>query len=500
MTLQLNLNPANSIPQAVLARIRASLARSADGRNAAERAPLLAPPAWAANTVYQAGEVVTNAGGGAGNLYICSVAGQSAASVGPTGVGAATIVDNAASWQYFGAVKTVTSQANAPAVSFAAYTTTPANSWYWANAAQTYSAAVTGGPQYFYLDGGYWVNTTQFGGTPGMTCFNALGGSVDTATAGGVTSSFWNNRPGSFTIRSDAPKLMINGAVNYAAGAGGMFVEIDETPLSDTPFFPTANGQGLVLDFSAVTGREVRTIRVYASYITGVSTFDTTSQVWAYVPPNPFTMAVVGDSTGVGSAAGPFGLDNYNWQKRLARMIGCDNTFNNAVGSIGFCAQNTNGFAYLQSFAAIPGYSPDVVFVAGNLNDQSTASATRQAAITAFLQNLRSKLPVATVIVVGPWGATQNASAGLVSCEADLGIALAAQNDPNMFFVPLIARSSGQSWVTGTGTIAAPAATGNSSQYVYSDGTHPVALAHKDFMPKVYADVFRSVIQRVASY
>ena len=55
--------------------------------------------AWAASTVYAAGQRVTNNG----NVYLCTTGGTSAGSGGPSG-GGATIADNTAVWQYLSAV------------------------------------------------------------------------------------------------------------------------------------------------------------------------------------------------------------------------------------------------------------------------------------------------------------------------------------------------------------------------------------------------------------
>lgn len=60
-------------------------------------ATIAAVTAWAPSTVYAVGDRRTNSG----NVYICTVAGASAGSGGPTGTGTG-IVDNLATWNYLG--------------------------------------------------------------------------------------------------------------------------------------------------------------------------------------------------------------------------------------------------------------------------------------------------------------------------------------------------------------------------------------------------------------
>jgi hypothetical protein len=489
-----------AIQSSLLARIRAGLALSANGNNPADRAPLLAPPAWVTSTAYIVGQVVTNTGGGAGNLYICSVAGTSGAT-GPTGQAAATQVDGTASWQYFGPALTTTSNPLAPTVSFANFTSCGSASYFWCNAAQTTQKAATGSPNFFTLDGGFWQNNTLFGGTPGMWCYAALGASnTGATTVGGITSNYWANPSGQVTFYTDAPKFMLGGAVNVnAAGPGGGFVEIDDIPLSDSPFYNTTNNNfGLLIDYTAVGGRKTRKVRLYCHSLSGVSTFDNISQVWAYTAPNPYKIGWIGDSISAGSNGGPFGELNYSAMARFCRMCGCESLFNQAVGGMGFW-NVINTYTFQTSAVSFTLYNPDVIILCGNYDDAGATSLQRTSSVITCLTYLRGAFPNAMLLGFGPWGSVQNGSASWLQLEADMQAGFTAMNDPNIFFIPLMNRSTGLPWVTGTGTIAAPG-NGNSSEYVYSDSVHPTALAHKEYIPRVYAMAFRNLIGSFTAY
>ena len=476
--------------KSLLAKVLAGIIAAAGNENAAQRAPLLPPPAWIANHTYASGEVCTNAGAGAGNLYIATTYGASAASGGPTGQGPALLVDNAQTWQYFGPVLTTVASITAPAVSAAALSTAPAGSWYYANALDTANAAAPAGHGYFTFDGGYWQDqTAAFNGLNGITCYGNLGGGSVTATVGGIASAFWTTPGGSVTFRIDAPKMLISASAN---GGNGCYVEVDDAPLSDTYYYTTA-ANGIVLDFTAAGGIKPRKIRVYCSSFHGVSTMDAVSQVWAYVTPNPYQLAVVGDSTTQGSGAGPFGAGNWNVSYRIARLMGCENVVQSACGAMGFYT-TANGYNFTTSTIALTLTPPDLILVNGNFDDKLVASATRQAAILNFLVVTRARFPLAYIVFFGPWGANYNGNATITGCEADIAAAVMTFADPWVYFIPLIARPTGKPWVDGVGNTQNLSGTGNADRYVAGDGTHPIALAIKDYMAWIYVESLKSVL------
>lgn len=485
--------------QSLLARIRAAMARSANGNNSAERAPLLAPPAWVLSTAYIQGQVVTNTGGGAGNLYICTVAGTSAGSGGPTGQGSALIVDGTVTWQYFGVVLTATSSPLAPAVSTALYSTNGSKSYFWYAPSTVTQAYAPGTPAYFYFEG-LWNQATLSGGTLGGTSYGQLGQSTGVATVTGpngnsLTASNWQNPSSSYTFYTDAPKFMIGGLYNvFPSVPAGGFIEIDDVPLQDTPQWNTATANaGILLDFTAVGGRKTRKIRVYNAHISGVSTFDNVSQVWAYQPENEYRIGWIGDSISAGSAGGPVGEANNGAITRTCRMIGNENVYNQAVGGMGFIAP-VNGYNFLSTAQTLALYSPDLVIVAGNFDDNGLTSAARQNQVVAFLKYVRGILPNCFIVVFGVWSPPSLTNA--LALETDLQTAVATFNDAYTYFIPLATRASGNPWVTGTGNIGA-LSTGNSSSYVYTDNTHPICLAHKEYIPKVYAAELRRLFNSV---
>ncbi len=483
--------------RSLLNKIIAGLSACAGGQNPAQRPPLLPPTPWATATQYIQGMVVCGIAGAALNLYICTVA-IAASATAPTGTLTATQVDGAGAWQYLGPVTTTVAQAGAPAVSFAASTGAGSNSYFWVNPAETTQKYATGSPNFFTFEGGFWQAANQFGGAPGYNNYAQLGASnTGSTTVGGITSNFWANPNGSVTFCTDAPKIMIGGLQNTNTGSAlGGFVEIDDVPLSDGPLYNFANnGFGLVIDYTGATasaGRKVRKYRIYTGNFMGVSVFDNVSQVWAYRSPNSYKIGWIGDSISAGSAGGPFGGLQASAMCRFSRMVGCENLFNQSVGGMGF-VNPINGYTFQTAALSLTLFNPDVIIICGNYDDAGYASSVRQAAVISCLQYLRATFPNAMIIGFGPWGSVQNGSAAWIALENDLAVSWASLNDNNMFFIPLIVRPSGVPWVSGTANSAAPGL-GNSSVVVYSDSTHPVCYAHREFIPQVYYQAYKQLI------
>jgi hypothetical protein len=478
----------------LIQKIRAALAASSGNQNPAQRPPLLATPAWTASTTYAAGQVVTN--GGAGNLYVCCVYGISAASGGPTGQAGAQQTDNTTAWQYFGQQLTYTSSVIAPVVSFVAYPTT-GHQWFYANPLDTTAQAAPASTNFFTFEGGYWQATAaNFGGLynqNAVTNFNQLGGGSQVANVGGIQSSYWNcGHGGSVTFYTDASKIVL--AV-FANNGNGAYIEIDDQPLSDTYFY-SASPPGIQLDWTGNGGKKTRKIRVYCDQLHGVAVADSISQVWAYSSPNAYNMVWNGDSTGQGSGGGPWGCGNNDAVRRFARMIGCESVCNNSIASSSFYTAANGTYNYLGSaalFRIMPNV-PDVICVGGNFDDNVTSSANRRTACTAYLVAMRQQFPNALIILFGPWGGTFNGNAAITACEADMQYCVNAFNDASTFFIPLIARTNGLPWISGTGNISAPSGQGNADQYIYNDGVHPTCLAHKEYIPRVFAEAFKQLI------
>ncbi len=134
---------------------------------------------------------------------------------------------------------------------------------------------------------------------------------------------------------------------------------------------------------------------------------------------------------------------------------------------------------------------PDVVIVAGGLNDPTGGLAAEAGAI---YDQIIENLPAARLIVVGPWWPRGIPTQSILDNRDALKTAALARN--LVFIDPLVATDPSQvnaGWITGTGNAANPKADGNADQYISADGTHPTDLGHQ-FLALKLAEALRNIV------
>lgn len=111
-------------------------------------------------------------------------------------------------------------------------------------------------------------------------------------------------------------------------------------------------------------------------------------------------------------------------------------------------------------------YNPDIVLVAGGINDQAQgATATTAAAIALFDQIQAAGVPL--LIVVGPFYPTGSPPAFTTTLNANLKADVQAR--PGAIYLD----PHTPSVITGTGKVGATTGTGNADLMTQNDGTHP---------------------------
>jgi lysophospholipase L1-like esterase len=113
--------------------------------------------------------------------------------------------------------------------------------------------------------------------------------------------------------------------------------------------------------------------------------------------------------------------------------------------------------------------APNVVFVEGGQNDMWYTVAALGVELPLFFAALRTGLPAATIYATAVW---PSHGEGPVSGKADISALIrAAVTNVRGIFVDCLTIP----WLTGTGTVAAPAGDGNQDVYVSADATHPTS-------------------------
>lgn len=418
-------------------KMRQALAR-AEASNPTQRqqTPLTPAPAWVGNTAYILGQAVSNGG----NVYICTTAGTSAASGGPSGTGRAAIADGSAAWYYWGSALVTVAAADSPVI--------------------TGPSSVVGLSKAFAVATGGVVNPQfRISGANVVSCSSL----AYTNCPSGVTGSGGaQGTPFKLSFVSDAPALVFDACMGGQAAA---VLIVDGVPAMYGGMPATYSGGHCYarVDWSTTTGRKVRSYDVYSPGNATIGTVwvDPISKVWAPNPTPKIGSCWFGDST-LGGAIESFGY----FSNRVAAMLGWSDAHNYSIGGTGFQASWT----YAQHIADITTFGPcDVILFWGTYNDPA---AGEQAAVLSTLQAARAQAPGAPIILFGEWPGTTGPSAAALSVEAASLAAFTQFADSNSFYVPVSNAPEG-AWINGTGKVSAPNASGNSDLWVSADAVHP---------------------------
>lgn len=269
------------------------------------------------------------------------------------------------------------------------------------------------------------------------------------------------------------------------------YIFADGAPVYTSVIAPTyVGGSGQVLRITVDFGaRATRSIVCYGQQrgLGGISIGPTDSIAPIDLAPLP-KIAFLTDSYGQGASSwcqlGPFG-------EMAMRLLGPDAfpcLSSSVDGGSGYINVGTGGTIFSQRVPYIVSGSPDLVVVAGGLND---STGTLTSAASGVLSAIRTALPNAVIAVVGVWTPTTSYYGSGVTKHGLIYSALQAISGPWVDIdVPggAWSNSAGASgrvgpapWVTGTGNTTAPSGTGNADFNTSSDGTHPI-LAGNDYL------------------
>lgn len=437
-------------PQTLGQRLRAALSEAQV--NPLNQPPMEAVAAWAEDTAFLLGNIVSNGG----NLYLCAQGGTTIVSgSGPSGTAAQVQSDGTCKWYFYGVPATPT--ANGPTVSVATSVPGPLTLAYLPS---------LGPGSNFQFSGGELTNN------PSIAFENYLPAVTISATAAGNTLGHRSsNGPIKMTFWTDAPKFTID---FYGTDCTRLIINGQYVSLSGYVVTYEGGHGYLTVDFGGV--RQSRLITIVAQANTYFSNVwvDPASKVWKPNAAISIISAFIGDSLCAGGAAFPILPDEY-WMDVMAYQLGWSNVVNQGIGGTGYTAQGTATayFNFPQRPASdLTAINPDIVFVWGGQND---ALSTLKAAALAYFQQLRTIVPNAMIVVMGRWPAPSSggsAAASVIQSEQAIETAFLSWADSNSVFIPITLNPAG-SPITGTGNITSTTGTGNGDVYIASDGTHP---------------------------
>jgi lysophospholipase L1-like esterase len=444
------------------------LAAAAQTNNPLINTPLGPAPAWVATTAYVQGQVVVNGG----YQYVCSVAGTSAGSGGPTGQGFAPISDNTVTWFYYGISVPGSSAVDQPVISTSA--SVPG--------ALTQTIAMNASPSPFYFTGGI----PYVDGFGSYSIYSLL---TSGNSKGGPSAAV--------TFMTDANEVAIK--VYGGTQVVRFIIDGHYYTISGYKDGTAGNPSYNLIDFTNAGGRKARTITMafYAPNTTfGGISIAPTEEAWAPPAKDRLRVIWIGDSISSGGANAP-ALADADTPRQVGLYMGWSDVWDSSQGGVGYTAQNGGSYYTFAGTTAnmVPGNAPDLVVFQGSVNDVGTASATEQANALAAFRNVRNVYASVPIIVLGIWPDATGPSAALLSTENDVKTAVATFSDANTYYVP-IANDPVQAWMTGTGHNTSPSGTGNSDAYTASDGVHPSDIGRLYEVQREVA-ALRNVIQQI---
>jgi lysophospholipase L1-like esterase len=235
----------------------------------------------------------------------------------------------------------------------------------------------------------------------------------------------------------------------------------------------------LHIDFGS---RKPRTIRVEGDrgmYFGGVQR-GPTSTVW--LPHNPLgpRCIVMGDSITGGEGSGTVnGLDLFT--RWMGYALGWNDVWASAVGSTGYVA--TGGYTTFggRVQADVIAHDPDVVLIAGGINDHAGSQPAILAAAQSLYSSILDGIPGVALIVVGPWWPNGAPPQTVIDTRNTLESA-ATSEGVHLFIDNIVADVAGDNylgWITGTGREGATNTSGNSDVYTSTDATHPTTAGQR---------------------
>lgn len=270
---------------------------------------------------------------------------------------------------------------------------------------------------------------------------------------------------------TDAPVFQIRGAATAASNpirfiVDGQYIDRVGNDLNTNNY--------LKFDFTSVGGRKPRLIEIEGQYAINWFSIqiDSLSRVWKPTPIDTIRAAITGDS----HTEGISGIAGASWSGCSAissRLLGIWDMYIASLGGTGYLKTGTSGLRktirfQLDDWCGIGKY--DLVMFAGGYNDLAFTTAAVSAEALACWRKARQLQPAALIIVFGIWGAAKGPDATTIAMENALAAQFAVWADPFSIFIPV--STAFEPWEFGTGFQGATNGTGNSDNYVFTDGIH----------------------------
>lgn len=271
-----------------------------------------------------------------------------------------------------------------------------------------------------------------------------------------------------YKFMTDAIKVQIAGAALAAGNLCRFIVDGQYIDLTGNDFSTNIYYQ---ITFATKKPRTIE-FEVQDNFSFFQVAIDPLSRIWKPRPIDTIRAVITGDS----HTEGLSGIPNAAWSgcsAIMSRLLGIWDMWIASIGGTGYVKTGTTGLR-----PPILGQMPywvnngkfDMVIFAGGYNDLGFANSAITTAALACWKLARASQPRALIVVFGIWGAARGPDVTLTGTEAAIAAQFAAWADPYSVFIPVSTAS--EPWEFGTGFQGATNGTGNSDNYVFTDGIH----------------------------
>lgn len=263
---------------------------------------------------------------------------------------------------------------------------------------------------------------------------------------------------------------------------------------------PPADG-GVYLRLVDFGSTAVRGIRLeYSNTVFGGVRIGPNDSVYPpTVAPRPRAI-IIGDSfTEAGSSGGAI---SHGYPSVICDLLGWD-CWNSGSGGTGYIASGAAGSGRVnfqgRVLHDVIAYKPDVIIIAGGINDESYPISDVEKAARLLFATIRNALPDTEIIILSNFAPAGNPPANRLAIR---DVLKSAASDYRASFIDVLEGASydetgkmisdkSGSWITGSGNIGAPQATGNASLFITGDGTHPNKDGHFYLGNRVASEILK---------
>lgn len=339
---------------------------------------------------------------------------------------------------------------------------------------------------------------------PNSAVFRYLGATMENVgTLGSYANCYRQDDATDSTVNTGGQFKMALGRVLFETDANDFeFIIRSENTPENTRFRVWVNGQPahdntivtstagqyrrLRVQFSSSVVRSIIVEYTYGSFC-GL-TIGPTYKVWrSNADTGPKCVALT-DSYGLNIDISLSPIPHWIWDNyvvRAGRYFGWD-VYPKPIGGTGFLAtySSTQPNYVSRLTTDVINEAPSIVVACGSINEYTDDITTNANDVFA---NLRSALPSATLIGFSGVGPTNTYTSGMATNGARIQTAVLAQGGTYI---------DGTDWISGTGSVGAPASNGNADRY--HDGSAHLTLAGSTYVSERLASALSTLLNRRA--